>query len=58
MNSNKQQEIMDKVNFLIDHANFYYEQRLVEEPFLKQDYPFLKFSATIKREIEELLKGK
>jgi hypothetical protein len=57
MNTEKQKELMEKVEYLIQHANFYYEQRVESEPFLKQDYPFLQYSARIKREIEELLRG-
>jgi hypothetical protein len=52
------EQIMERVEYLIQHANFYYEQRLKDEPFLKEDYPFLKFSARIKNEIKILLKDK
>lgn len=53
----QKQELLSKVKFLVDHANFYYEQRLEFEPFLKNDYPFKKYSAKIVKEIQEILEG-
>jgi len=57
MTEEQKQELLNKVKFLVDHANFYYDQRLEHEPFLKNDYPFKKYSAKILKEIKELLKN-
>lgn len=56
MTKETKEQLMEKVQFLLDHAKFYYEQRCETEPFLKNDYPFDKWADKTKKEIEKILK--